>query len=429
MSVIFSAPLALFVLGALSANAQPTTTTGQPTENVDQATYTVTDYNPDTDYFPEKVATDHSAFWSVEYFNSYKVVTDSFSNYTYVMYQRGTPEPVLEELNLAPTMGTSIFPVPLGTLTVDQTIPLRFLEVLGDLQNLKYAPASTYQYATSACLQKIGETSNYTLSDDAELRRAQIDSTDLHMVAQSMHPEKDTEEYFIYTDGITSDPGVLHRAEWIEYLSLPMNKEKIASDDFAIVRDNYMSYNETMASVTGDKPKVAWITTGDNYGPAPDYAIDGKKWEIVDAGYKHEYMRDANLEAIPAGRYLENNKTDFYNAIKDADLVIDESYFYGIKNSTYFMTTYNISEADAAEYKFLQATPHAVFGPEGTINENYGSDWFESAVYYADRVLLDIIQISRPDEAIVQNHTRTWFYNFATETPFIITSANCTTEF
>lgn len=57
----------------------------------------VTDYNASAgvDYFPEKAVIEYAQTFSVEYFDSYKVLTTSDAKY--VLYQCGTTKPDLEE--------------------------------------------------------------------------------------------------------------------------------------------------------------------------------------------------------------------------------------------------------------------------------------------------------------------------------------------
>lgn len=61
----------------------------------------VTDYNETAgvDYFPVKAVISYAETFTVEYFNSYKVLTTtspSWGSATYVLYQCGTTKPVLD---------------------------------------------------------------------------------------------------------------------------------------------------------------------------------------------------------------------------------------------------------------------------------------------------------------------------------------------
>eukprot|EP01134_Creolimax_fragrantissima_P006846 CFRG6846T1 len=410
----------LLVLGALSSNAQPAA--GPPTANIDIAQYSVAegDYDPTYDYFPEKVDSDFAEFWTVEYFNSYKVVTDLRSNYTYVMYQRGTPVPVEADLNLPPSEHFAIMPVPQVTITVDETVPLRFLEVLGLLSYVRYVPAGTYEYTTSPCLQKMSESQNFTLSADEETMIAQIESTDIHIASTWLSP--DLTDFRYYVSSVTSDPGALHRAEWIEFISLPFNKEGSANETFKEIEYNFMEYADTMQNETGPLPVVAWIRAGH------DYYTGEKKYEIVDTAYKAEYLQAANVEMMAPGKFNESTVNDFHEALKEAEYVIDESFYIAglIKNMSYFMEAFSIPENQTEEFKFLNKTAPEVFDVGGLRNDYAGLDWFEGAILHADTVLLDIISATRPSAELIQNHTRTWIWRISDEEPVIVTAANCT---
>ncbi|MCS7288203.1 MAG: ABC transporter substrate-binding protein, partial [Roseiflexus sp.] len=68
-----------------------------PTTNLTEGC--VTEYDPEIDYFPEKVSLSDSVGWTIEYFNNYKVITvlnpwrDANVQFRYVLVQCGTPPP------------------------------------------------------------------------------------------------------------------------------------------------------------------------------------------------------------------------------------------------------------------------------------------------------------------------------------------------
>jgi iron complex transport system substrate-binding protein len=58
----------------------------------------LTSVDPDVDYFPDKVEPLDSVFWSIEYANTYKILSNKFVNETYLLYQCGS-EPPADQLD------------------------------------------------------------------------------------------------------------------------------------------------------------------------------------------------------------------------------------------------------------------------------------------------------------------------------------------
>ncbi|KNC81416.1 hypothetical protein SARC_06257 [Sphaeroforma arctica JP610] len=407
-----------YVLLVLGAEANPARRQeGESEPIVGQTPFLVTDYNETTDYFPNKVYANHSEFWDVEYHNSYKIATDYIGNFTYVLYQRGTPIPEEASLNLAPSTFVSFMPIPVATMTIDETIPMHMIEVLGQINNIKYSDNATFGYATSPCLQKLGENVNLTLSSDPELREIQTQSTDIHIA--SIYTSPNVSENTYYASSISSDPGALHRAEWIEFLSLPFNLEAVASESFNMVETNYNNYKEEMLQVAETKPVIAWISTYTYYGP--------REYIIFDSDYKLEYIFAAQASAVAAGQFNETTEGDFHDLLKLADIVIDEAYIAGgeQKDIQWFMDSYGIAEENAMDYKFLSTSPASVFDVMGRQSDSFGLDWYEGAVYRADEVLLDVISAAHPQSRLGANHNRTWLKRTEDETPVIVSAADC----
>lgn len=75
----------------------------------------VANYNASAgvDYFPDKVEIKYAESFSVEYFPAYKVVT--ISDNVYVLYQCGTPEPDLADMDVRLYISVPVTTVATGT--------------------------------------------------------------------------------------------------------------------------------------------------------------------------------------------------------------------------------------------------------------------------------------------------------------------------
>jgi iron complex transport system substrate-binding protein len=95
------------------------------------------EYDPNVDYFPDKVEITDAVNFSVEYFNNYKVVTvtnafDGAEPFTYVLTQCGTPAPDAADF----PGGTQFIEVPAGDIITMSTTQLPHLIQLGLLDKL-----------------------------------------------------------------------------------------------------------------------------------------------------------------------------------------------------------------------------------------------------------------------------------------------------
>ena len=130
--------LATLLLVAISATAAqgeyvaPTTNYDRcltPSEADDIAT--AISNGIDVDLFPDKVASDQSGFWEMEYHGTYKILrnTQDTINTSYLLYQCGLPVP-FNETELA--QFDSVFPVPYdGGIVITATTQIPNVEILG----------------------------------------------------------------------------------------------------------------------------------------------------------------------------------------------------------------------------------------------------------------------------------------------------------
>ena len=106
----------------------------------------VSSYDASVDYFPDKVTPTASEMWTVEYFNSYKVINMSVAGSTHSMvaYQCGTPQPSV-------SYATQYVSVPVDTVAVTSTTCIPMVELIGERESL-VAYTSDFSYVTSPCL-------------------------------------------------------------------------------------------------------------------------------------------------------------------------------------------------------------------------------------------------------------------------------------
>nr|CAG8509204.1 2582_t:CDS:2 [Entrophospora candida] len=367
----------------------------------------VVNYDANTDYFPTKVTVEFAQFFSIQYFNNYKLLTNTQSKETFALYQCGTPAPTT-----LPT-GTKVFSIAANKIAALDTSSVSFLEVLGLRSNIVALDSS--EMVSSPCIQSLKEKGSITeLSDDEALHEQQLEVVDVAFGSLESKPNslKSVSTY------PTSDPGTLNRVEWLKFYSVFFNLEKKSNDIVTQISDNYNCYKKMAADHSlKEKPLVAWIS----YVAPDSFNNNTPTWNIADAIYKKQLTEDAGGVYFNATTLVYSDTTSFLQAIANVDIVIDET-FIGSTIADFFKN-YNLS-ADQTTYKFIKNK--AVYREDGIINPIDGRDWFEDAIVMGDAVLEDMINVVNPSLPST-SYKRNWFRNVANDEPIkVSSSANCT---
>ena len=117
------------------------------------------------DLFLSKVTPTFSQGWSVEYFDTYKIVTNHFADdERYLVFQCGTTPPIgLPNI-------TQTIPIPIQHVGIDQAPSIPFLEHLGLVDTI-VAFTSGVEYVSSACLlESIANGTVLTVQDARRIR-------------------------------------------------------------------------------------------------------------------------------------------------------------------------------------------------------------------------------------------------------------------
>lgn len=349
------------------------------------------EYDPERDYFPVKVADDpnHAELWSVRYpSNNYKEVTNQLTGELYVLTMCGTPAPDVP--------AGRHFTVPLQKVAVSETVSATFMERLGVR---RAAHRMDVQYVNSPCLTELARRGELMgLSPPGSPERAEeLRECDGNFAGPL---DGDPEDNLIVFS-VTSDPGPLHRAEWLTFTSLFFNAEKTAVKEFQGVVERYACHTE-QARLAPESPLVAWVRH--------DTFVAPERWEVSVTDYTGNLTLDAGARVLPAQSYkvLE----DFQRALRDADVVIDETYYVptSIVGLGKFYESFGFSDDDRGDFKFLRG--EQVWRSDKLQNGNGGWDWFESAIPEPDVVLQDLMTFLAPS-ASSSRHTTTWFRNMA----------------
>jgi hypothetical protein len=158
-------------------------------------------FDPNLDYFPDKVASNIAKHFEVDYYKSFKIVRNIEHDETYVLYQCGTPKPGEDarvQLPEALPDDAKFFEIPIksGVALPDTTI-VTFVELLGLRSSVSYISS----YYTSPCFKKLVNSGQVQIwnAQNAEMATAIFD-----------WGNKPADKKHIAAGTLSGDPGTLN---------------------------------------------------------------------------------------------------------------------------------------------------------------------------------------------------------------------------
>ena len=383
--------------------AEPTAAseTGQTSPSADMPATNMTDgcvesFDPAIDYFPEKVTLTHTDGFTVEYFNSYKVVTvatpwpGAEKADQYVLVQCGAPAP--EGFDDA-----QFIEVPVKTIVTMSTSYLPFLDAYGVLDRLVAVDDATWvnnptvaQRAADGELIQIGYGASVNVEQMLDLQ------PDLTMTYGSGSPDSDAHPVLlnaglkvaVNAEWLETSP--LGRAEWGKFIALFFNKEAPAETLFA---ETVTRYDELKAQAAAVTSKPTALTESEYQGSW--YVAGGRSFAaqfLADAGASYLWADDESTTSIPLA----------FEAVFDT--AADANYWL---NAGFVSSLAELQAADERYSEFAAFQKGNVWNNNKRQNANGGNDYYESAVAHPDVVLADLIAIFHPD--LLPEHEFTYY--------------------
>jgi len=213
----------------------------------------VTSVDAAVDYFPEKVQPTESEQWSIEYQNTYKVVTNSWVNKTYLMYQCGTDAP--QDVS----QYDGVFSVPVQGISLSSTPQVTFIELLSRRTSIE-AWVGSFGFIHSPCLNK--------MIDDGDV--ATLKSDDGTNATVLTGNGLDNTVFFAGGDTTFENEVQVHAYqenfnlatfEWVKFYSAFFNLEKEANEIFEATKNRYDCTVKNAGILSADqekKPTVLW---------------------------------------------------------------------------------------------------------------------------------------------------------------------------
>jgi iron complex transport system substrate-binding protein len=258
----------------------------------------LTDVDYDVDYFPDKVQPLDSEFWSIEYANTYKILTNKFVSETYLLYQCGS-EPPADQLD---GRHAEVVQIPLlAGVAITQTPMISYLEQLGLMAEIKVF-VSDPDTISSPCLKKRVDDGEVLVVADP----FSVDADTGFVTNVASNDEISSTVAFIsrFDSFLPFDTKIVISAsdegpnaaifEWVDFFAAFFNQEAIANQvvDAANTRFDCIEGNAGLISTDSqDKPVVFWAS----------YSGFCSGWSVAvcnDGNYYCEYAEACQADII-----------------------------------------------------------------------------------------------------------------------------------
>lgn len=362
-----------------------------PTVNISWAQTSVAagcveNYEPGTDYFPDKSRVEYAAGFAVEYFDNYKVVevltpwVGADETYTYVLVQCGTPAP--EGFDDA-----TIVEVPVESIVVMSTTylpPLVELDLLDTLvavdeHDFVYSP-EVRERIESGEVVEVGGGSLVNVEQVLNLDADLIMTYGIGSPDYDAHPALINAGLNVVLNADYMETSPLGRAEWLKFIALFYNREADANALFDEVVANYEELSALTEAVE-DRPQVMVNAMfGDTW-----YAAGGRSYIaqlIEDAGGDYVWGDDESTGALALSFEAA------FDAAQDADIWLNPNFWF----------TFEEGLAEDERYGDFEAFANGqVYNSNAQVTPLGGNNSGELGAMRPDITLADLIAIFHPE--------------------------------
>jgi iron complex transport system substrate-binding protein len=383
------------LLTACGSSSSGAGTAGQAQANVTSGC--VRSYRKGVDYFPAKVRPAKAAGFEVSYHDSYKVVTvnqpyQGGKPVSYVLVQCGTPAPKLSG-SLA---SAEVVQIPVHRVDAESTTQLPDFALLDSADDV-VGVADTAEVNTPSVVARIkaGEVSQFEATGTLNTEQVLATAPDLFLtqgVSNSAYAQLQAAGVKVVADAdwLASTP--LGRAQWVEFVSLFVNKEAQANEQYAKIASSYDRLVALAAKVK-DRPTTL---DGDEY-KGIWYAAGG-------ASYVGAELRAAGADYVFAGN----------NSVGSLSLGIETILHQG-SQAQFCVDADNglyqtIKQAYTVDPRYKQLAcfrDDNVWENTKDTNAGGGNDYYEEGVVRPDLVLGDLIAIFHP--SLEPHHVFTFY--------------------
>ncbi len=356
----------------------------------------ITNFDAQTDYFPQKASIRYAQGFAVSYHKNYKLVTinrpflSAKSTLRYALVQCGTPLP-------KDIAADQVITVPVRSLMVFSTTHLPHLEKLNVLDRLVGIADLSLVYSSQirekTARGKIVEVAKGGRLNTEEIIRLKPDLITTFAVGSA---EADTYPKLIElglkvvlnAEYLENSP--LGRAEWLKFTALFFNQEELAEQEFNKIADRYKKIAKLTQKVT-QKPTVL---TGLNY--------QGTWYVAGGQSYSAQFLRDAGANYL----WAEDTSTGSLPLSFEAVFAKGSNADFWLPNAAIWRSLADITASDPRYAEFAAFRRGQVFN-NNRRQVNGANDFWESGVLNPDVVLADLVKIFHP--ALLPDHNLFYF--------------------
>lgn len=344
----------------------------------------VTDFQPGTDYYPDKLEVTHAANLDISYHDAYQVVEISQGDpesgaQSYVLHRCGTPVPDLAG-DLA---GAQVIETPVESVFTASTTHLGLIDVL-ERADVVTGVATTAYVSSPAVRERIAADEVVEFAPVGAVNTELVIASDPGLLlTQGMETGANAPVRAagipVMADAEWLETTPLGRAEWVKLFGALTGEESEATEAFTEIEQ---AYRDTAALAEDSEPvsvlpnqmfEGTWnIPTGDSYAAVlmADAHMSYPWADTTGAGTQEISLEDALAKGRDAQVWLMNTNVDTLAEVRAADA--------------------RYVEFDAFERGEVW-TNNLAMTPEG------GNDYWERGVARPDLVLADLVAIAHPD--------------------------------
>lgn len=301
------------------------------------------------------------------------------SGYKYLLVPRGEPVPEHDSQ-------IRVITIPVQRIVCTSTTHVPLLDYLEETNALIGFPTTDY-ISSEKMRKRIDEGHVLDLGVDKGLNLERLATLKPHLVmgytmsgdyGQFKKIEELNIPVVINAEFLEKHP--LGRAEWIKFMALFFDKEKVADSVFLEIEKNYLE-TQQLAQNTPSQPTVM---SGVVYGDA--WFLPGGQ------NYAAKILRDAGCHYLwqddPTNGWLEFSFESVYEKARNADLWIGVADFKSLEQ---------IRDSDHRYTRFKPFKQKQVYTYDARKGAKGGSEFLEQGYLRPDIILKDLVKIGHPE--------------------------------
>jgi iron complex transport system substrate-binding protein len=344
------------------------------------------EFQPEYDYFPEKVSFRFANQLRVEYHRSYKVVSftptvKTGETFRFVLYQCGTPPPLVEQ-------GTRLVSIPSGNFVLNDSgygstvVRLGLLDRMKGVSSLRSFSQPDI-IAAAKTISEVGSQSHSSLENTVAVDPALVFLFYSAYPNFNMHPR-------LWEMGVQAipladhfEPTPLGRAEWVKFFGMIYNREREAEAIFEPLAERYRKLSSRAAAV-GERPGVLLGSASGR----DIWALNGGR----------NFM--AQLVSDAGGRYFWNDLQSGSLIQADYEKVLDlssvTSTWFGSGGVIRARSIASLTKHDPKLAYFAPVARRSIYAPDQGLDKRGAYPLADQSLDNPDLMLGDLIHALHP---------------------------------